>query len=157
MNYYDLEDVQLSKELHDIPTFCCPNCDGDYTHHEKTIVHGFEGWWEKNGEKVELDDMDWEEAQGHPDYTWETKGIGISTDPSEMESKQVDIDNPSHRRDAVSIYFSCEFCPEKSVLRIIQHKGNTFIGTEVIEQKDPYAKMRKQKISEHPEYNVDNE
>ena len=35
--------------------------------------------------------------------------------------------NPSSRRDAVIVYFECEYCDKLTELRIIQHKGNDYI------------------------------
>lgn len=37
-------------------------------------------------------------------------------------------ENPSPRRDAVSIHFWCENCDNKPKLNIIQHKGQTFVS-----------------------------
>lgn len=36
--------------------------------------------------------------------------------------------NPSSRRDAVIVYFECEYCNKLTELRIIQHKGNDFLA-----------------------------
>lgn len=130
-DYYQMDDLDV-KEFSGLPTFHCPNCGFEYTHHEKTIVHGWEDWWEKEGEKIEVED--WKEAMQDEEYDHCTKGIGISVD-SELNQEQIDVENPSSRRDAVSLIFSCENCTRLSAVRFIQHKGNTFVGTDVLEEK----------------------
>ncbi len=35
--------------------------------------------------------------------------------------------NPSARRDAVRIVYSCEFCNQLTTVSFIQHKGNTYV------------------------------
>lgn len=41
--------------------------------------------------------------------------------------------NPSSRRDGVRIEFFCEGCDKRSVMTIIQHKGQTFTEMRVLE------------------------
>jgi len=36
--------------------------------------------------------------------------------------------NPSSRRDALAVRFSCEQCPNISELTIVQHKGSTYLA-----------------------------
>lgn len=45
-------------------------------------------------------------------------------------------DNPSKRRDGVSIFYSCEACNDITRLDIYQHKGNTFIEDSVVSEED---------------------
>jgi len=39
-------------------------------------------------------------------------------------------ENPSTRRDAVSVVYECEGCGQHSRLMVEQHKGKTYLGTE---------------------------
>lgn len=132
---YELEEVETTREVYDIPTLSCPNCGFFCTHHEETIVHGHESWWEKDGEVVEVED--WEEAKESDEYEHKTKGVGISVEPNGLEVEEIETENPSSRRDAVSVIFSCEGCSVISSLQIVQHKGNTFIGTKKVGEQKP--------------------
>jgi len=47
--------------------------------------------------------------------------------------------NPSERRDGVLIHLSCEGCSNKSVLAIVQHKGETQLSTGIVQERINYA------------------
>ncbi|RUR51430.1 hypothetical protein [Vreelandella populi] len=79
----------------------CPNCNGNYLHHEKIEVFERE-----------------EDAKSGLQVTVAGKEVTTSTSLS---------GNPSLRRHGIAISFSCEFCDAVPVLTIAQHKGNTLV------------------------------
>jgi hypothetical protein len=56
------------------------------------------------------------------------KGIHVIVEGTDIMKLDNDMSgNPSARRDGVSIHFSCESCPQVSVLTVVQHKGTTYL------------------------------
>lgn len=94
-------------------SLCCPNCNNEYgLHHEKITI------WNRR-----------EEDYDGVRYT--IKGTSLSTKlAAGGDSLGGPNENPSKRRDGLSIDFWCEHCPEiKPIkLRIAQHKGTTLVG-----------------------------
>jgi len=85
----------------------CPLCKGNLLHHKRVEVFERNAEESKSGSHVVVDLF--------TDYKPE-----ISVTPS-MRG------NPSGRRGAILINFWCETCRQTSVLKISQHKGQTFI------------------------------
>jgi hypothetical protein len=77
----------------------CPNCNGNYLHHDRVEV--FE-----------------REEDAH-------SGLQVTVSGKEVTTRTSLTGNPSMRRHGVKIFFSCEFCDAIPVLTIAQHKGNT--------------------------------
>lgn len=46
--------------------------------------------------------------------------------------------NPSARRDGVRIHLHCEQCPALVELTIVQHKGTTYLETNVVGKRGPF-------------------
>lgn len=88
--------------------FRCGNCGHEHTHQEAVEV------FDRNGEDSE---------KGRHVLVNARKEVHIDDN--------VEHGNPSDRRDGLKIYLTCEHCPYVSILKIWQHKGNTFIDTEV--------------------------
>jgi hypothetical protein len=88
--------------------FRCGHCGEEHTHQEAVEV------FDRNGEDSE---------KGRHVLVNARKEVYIDDD--------VEHGNPSDRRDGLKIYLTCEHCPYISILKIWQHKGNTFIDTEV--------------------------
>ena len=83
----------------------CPHCGGSNLHHE----------W------IEIFDQS---ACCGATYrvSVDSGGVGVRIGPDTWK------DNPSARRNGLKIFFSCETCPEKPVLSIAQHKGDTLLA-----------------------------
>ncbi|MBN1578221.1 MAG: hypothetical protein JW913_16795 [Chitinispirillaceae bacterium] len=81
----------------------CQHCGYNYTHHEEVAC-----------------------------YAREDCSVGVRTRVrSKLVVQDTDIsDNPSPRRNGVSISYSCEGCGKTSRINIYQHKGQTFVSTE---------------------------
>lgn len=60
-------------------------------------------------------------------------GLRVTADGSGVSISRGIIGNPSPRGDGLIIHFECELCgPEVDIsLTILQHKGSTFIGSNV--------------------------
>jgi len=82
----------------------CANCGYEFTHHYKVEVY----------------------FRHEEDASY-----GIKTTVSGRESNTTtgnnQLNSPSTRRDGVRIYLSCENCDKKTLIGIIQHKGQTFL------------------------------
>lgn len=96
--------IQTNKEYSDDVTgLKCPDCGGDYLH------------------QVEVS------------ATWRAEdkdGTRYSSSRTKRCVEKVTAGEIVGRRDAMSIYFTCEFCEPDSIktLDIYQHKGMTFMG-----------------------------
>ena len=80
----------------------CPICGGNYLHHLK------------------IDNY----ARGEDDVSCFHTTID---DKLTITRTDNNMDNPSMRRDGLTIEFYCESCDNKSIMRIAQHKGQTLI------------------------------
>ena len=88
--------------------FRCGNCGHECTHQEAVEI------FDRNGEDSHTNR-----------HIVIGRGRDISIDDDVRRG------NPSSRRDGLKVYITCELCPYVSILKIWQHKGNTFIDTEV--------------------------
>ncbi len=88
-------------------TLLCPACGSAYLHHYK----------------VEVFRRDKEDAD---------KGVHAVVWGSSVIVGNSMKDNPSSRRDGLRILFSCEGCPSISEMTLVQHKGSTLLGMEVV-------------------------
>jgi hypothetical protein len=88
----------------------CPNCEGTYVHHSDVIVYDRS-----------------EDAE---------EGLQVSVQGKEVNINREIEGCPSPRRHGLSIKVWCEHCHYKSVIHIVQHKGQTFVDTEVKEKMD---------------------
>jgi len=59
----------------------------------------------------------------------ETKSVGSG---ALSEDEPVQLENPSRRRDAVGVRFTCECCPGRFELCVIQHKGTTYLNWRTV-------------------------
>jgi len=83
----------------------CPCCDGDYLHHTKVSVFArYED--AETGTFVSVDE-----------------DMSMVFDPASVLTQ-----NPSPRRDGITIDLWCEYCHSKLKLNIFQHKGQTFFN-----------------------------
>lgn len=80
----------------------CPCCEGDYIHHRKISIFSRS----EDAERGALVIVEGEEV--------------TCNSSSKLEN------NPSPRRDGMSIELWCEFCHSILQLNIFQHKGQTF-------------------------------
>jgi hypothetical protein len=80
----------------------CPHCDGNNLCHESVEV------FYRNGED-------------------NAEGVHATVNPHTVTVGQSMSGNPSSRRGGLLVHFSCETCPVKPVLEIIQHKGCTYM------------------------------
>jgi hypothetical protein len=83
----------------------CPDCGFNYLHHDRVTIYD-------RGEDAERT-IRTEVNRGH---------AVTALLPSAM------AENPSSRRDGLSIRFWCEGCPATPELTIAQHKGQTFLA-----------------------------
>ena len=88
----------------DLNELLCPNCKGEYLHHDTVTVY------ERR-----------EDAENVMQTAIRNSVLISSTVPNAQS------DNPSSRRDGLTISFWCEFCDSKPILTLAQHKGNTQI------------------------------
>lgn len=79
----------------------CPNCGGNYLYHETVEIYD----WAKDA----------------------TEGLCVVVDDQIVTIEKNPDGNPSSGRHALRIIFSCEHCPQKSDLAILQYEGQTFI------------------------------
>lgn len=80
----------------------CPHCAGEYLHHEEVIVYN----------RLQEDSE---------------RGIAVRTNGINVSQKDTMEGNPSGRRNGVTISFRCETCSSRLLLRVQQHKGQTFM------------------------------
>ena len=90
----------------------CPNCNEPNLHHERVEVF-------ERGEDAE-------------------KGVHVTVQAGKAIFDLDMKENPSSRRNGISIFFSCEHCDSISVYEITQHKGVTYLEQRLI----PTAKAR---------------
>jgi hypothetical protein len=84
----------------------CAGCKGSYTHHDKVEVFN----------RAE-------------DASTGTHGVV----DGENVTKDSDISrNPSDRREGILIHYWCENCEARSVLKVAQHKGITWMHTSTL-------------------------
>jgi hypothetical protein len=86
---------------------CCPNCGESNLHQERVEV--FERINEDNETGVHV-----------------VVENGVASVDMSMEG------NPSDRRDGVMMFFSCEHCPRRTWLSIVQHKGTTYLEQGIV-------------------------
>ena len=79
----------------------CPSCGGTYIHHDRIEV--FDRSEDSN------------------------TGLHVTVAAGKATTDTSQNENPSLRRDGISIHFWCENCDAKPVLNIVQHKGQTMI------------------------------
>lgn len=98
-------------EFNNLPKFdqtngelLCPQCGNEYLHHEK--IEAFQ----------RLEDA--------------VSGLHVSIEGEELVVDKNLGGNPSMRRHGLKIQFRCESCSHKPVMKIDQHKGNTYITFE---------------------------
>jgi hypothetical protein len=87
---------------------CCPKCSEPFLHQEKVDVCFRDG-----------EDMD---------------GTLVSTSTKKTEISRLTDKEIEGRRDVVYIEFFCEICQNENMpytLKILQHKGNTFIEWDI--------------------------
>ena len=80
-------------------TVLCPHCKGEYLSHHNVSVYN----------------RDFEDSE---------KGLSISITGNTMETTDM-RENPSPRRNGLTIDFMCENCGTPSTLNVYQHKGQT--------------------------------
>jgi hypothetical protein len=85
----------------------CPNCGGDYLHQVKTQVFERE------------EDSD--------------EGQHITVERTTFSFNSDIRDNPSPRRQGITIEFTCEMCDSITYLHVYQHKGQTILSLELSE------------------------
>lgn len=90
-------------QAYSLDPLLCPACGNEYLHHEAALV-----------------------CNRREDAST-TEFFEVSTDGEVSKYLGPSEDNPSERRDAIQIRFSCEHCPHKSVLSVMQHKGFTYL------------------------------
>lgn len=78
----------------------CPACDGIHLHHEKVEI------FERK-----------EDA---------TLGLHVTVGDMQVTTDMNLEGNPSRRRHGLAVKFWCEECGGKSLLTMVQHKGNTY-------------------------------
>ena len=93
----------------EFPPLKCPWCGFDYLHHDDVDV------WVRH---VEDTDVDPTRIPG----TFRQSGAPFG-------------ENPSPRRSGLRIHLTCEGCPKRSALEVIQHKGQTFLSLARIESE----------------------
>jgi hypothetical protein len=86
----------------------CPACGFEYTHLRQTVVY----------QRKE-----------------DAKTNKISAPATGDLIRGGEDDNPSPRRDAVVLHFECE-CGHRFTVTFIQHKGQTFVWSEVADDGD---------------------
>jgi hypothetical protein len=84
----------------------CPACGSNFLHHAQVNVY--------------------ERPDGEDRQSFKTT-VSDGTIEHRKVSEYSHIQNPSPRRDAITINFWCEICGKRSVLNIIQHKGETMV------------------------------
>jgi hypothetical protein len=89
----------------------CPNCGENFLHHEKVEVFA------RRQEAGDLGDGG---------------GVHVTVENGQALISKNMTENPSPRRDGISIEFSCENCPHRSRMTIIQHKGSTYLEFELV-------------------------
>jgi hypothetical protein len=100
-----LESFHLKRPtINEYGQLCCPSCNSSNLHSEQTEVY----------------------ARTEDAVTVAVKTIQTSTPPTVLIAAAER--NTSPRRDATSIFFSCEGCDSMSELTILQHKGSTYCG-----------------------------
>ena len=82
----------------------CPNCGGEYLHHNKIEI------FERN-----------EDAE---------TGCHIVSDGEDITTNRDISKNPSNRRHGLTIFLWCELCHKTCHLDIAQHKGNTYMDIQ---------------------------
>lgn len=85
--------------------FQCPNCNSDYVHQERIEI--FDG-----GEN-------------------RAKNIHVVVNNGEVTVNTDMFNNPSSRRQGLTIFFRCENCSKTSMLHFSQHKGCTLVDAQV--------------------------
>lgn len=96
----------------------CPKCSAEYTHHRKVDVY--------------FRDSEDSETGVHSTSIRGEKGMKPTSISSHGLNQK---DNPSGRRNGISIEIECEWCNKKSTFSIFQHKGKTLIDdVEVFEE-----------------------
>jgi hypothetical protein len=93
-----MKSIQISYET---SFLTCPSCQGGFLHQEEVEV------WDR-GEDEQV-------------------GLHVLVSDEEVRADKDQAGNPSNRRQAAAIYFSCETCDADSSLIISQHKGSTLV------------------------------
>ncbi len=96
----------------ELVVLACPNCGGQCVHHDRVDI--YERSEDSNGLHVRV--------------------MGCDARPQRQPVVSVDHvldENPSDRRQGVSIRFWCEGCSLRFTLDLAQHKGQTVIASRV--------------------------
>jgi hypothetical protein len=80
----------------------CPSCGFNYLHHDRVEIF-------ECGEDAE-------------------EGIHVDVTEGKVLIDKKLLGNPSSRRHGLKVHFWCEGCSAKPIMRILQHKGNTYIN-----------------------------
>lgn len=105
----DYDDDPASKIL------LCAGCGGADTHQFRVDIYEREREDDESGVHVFV--------EGDPTMEWDPK-VGIDNTASM-------VDNPSGRRNGLSVHFYCEECRAVTKLSISQHKGATCVDVSV--------------------------
>lgn len=84
----------------------CPGCGSTYLHQE--VIEVF-----------------------NPDQEDAAEGLHVTVNAASMAADRSMDNNPSERRQGLSIHFNCETCANQLTLQIAQHKGETRIRWDV--------------------------
>lgn len=109
--------ISLPNKIYDVELcdseLLCPQCGHDHMHHSSVLV------W-------------------HREDDAETGTFVLSNEDETFTFSNWDMkDCPSKRRGAVGILLQCEECWGESLLRIIQHKGVSYLEWEVLRKYEP--------------------
>lgn len=91
----------------------CPSCGGDNLHHYRVLVYTRSSEDSETGTVVDVDNKQTTTYNSVP--MWE---------------------NPSGRRDGLRILCTCETCADIVEISVVQHKGTTFLSTDIYEKRD---------------------
>lgn len=88
---------------------CCPGCGNGYLHHDTVVVY----------------ERFTEDGPGRIVAVTHEKGEKVVVLDKEAVASEL-----MGRRNGFRVLFSCENCPRRSVLSLMQHKGNTYVEWE---------------------------
>lgn len=93
------------------PRVCCAHCGSEQVHHSRVTV------FNRNRKREDA-----------------SSGLRVVIEGQQCRRYANQRDNPSDRRDGVTVELWCEQCPGVSELRLAQQKGVTFLELHRIER-----------------------